>query len=81
MVKHTQAIRRNLPTNCFSVFGHFVILGLNRLKYCDLAKASIYIFTQDIGLEILIIVLLRRRSFVFRNDFSQLKSSMALLIA
>ena len=41
MVKHTQAIRRNLPTNCFSVFDHFVILGLNRLKYCDLAKASL----------------------------------------
>ena len=28
MVKHTQTIRRLLPTNCFSVFDHFVGLAL-----------------------------------------------------
>ena len=28
MVKHTQTIRRLLPTNCLSVFDHFVKLAL-----------------------------------------------------
>ena len=32
MVKHTQTIRRQKPTNCLSVFGHFVGLALNRLN-------------------------------------------------
>ena len=31
MVKHTQTIRRLLPTNCLSVFDHFV--GLELLLY------------------------------------------------
>ena len=33
MVKHTQTIRRNLPTNCLSVFHHFVGLALKGLNY------------------------------------------------
>ena len=33
MVKHTQTIRREQPTICLSVFGHFVGLGLKGLKY------------------------------------------------
>ena len=32
MVKHTQPIRRLLPTNCLSVFDHFVALALKGLK-------------------------------------------------
>ena len=32
MVKHTQTIRRLLPTNGFSVFGHFLGLALNGLS-------------------------------------------------
>ena len=32
MVKHTQTIRRLLPTKCLSVFDHFVGLGLKGLK-------------------------------------------------
>ena len=32
MVKHTQTIRRQQPTNCLSVFDHFVGLALKRLK-------------------------------------------------
>ena len=32
MVKHTQTIRRELPTNCLSVFDHFVKLALKGLK-------------------------------------------------
>ena len=32
MVKHTQTIRRLLPTNCLSVFDHFVGSGLKGLR-------------------------------------------------
>ena len=32
MVKHTQTIRRQKPTNCLSVFDHFVGLALTGLK-------------------------------------------------
>ena len=32
MVKHSQAIRRLLPTNCLSVFDHFVGLALKGLR-------------------------------------------------
>ena len=32
MVKHTQTIRRLLPTNCLSVFDHFVGLALKGLS-------------------------------------------------
>ena len=31
MVKHTQTIRRQLPTNCLKVFNHFVGLVLTGL--------------------------------------------------
>ena len=33
MLKHTQRIRRQKPTNCLSVFVHFVGLALKGLKY------------------------------------------------
>ena len=32
MVKYTQTIRRLLPTNCLSVFDHFVELALKELR-------------------------------------------------
>ena len=32
MVNHTQTIRRQKPTNCLSVFDHFVGLALKRLR-------------------------------------------------
>ena len=32
MIKHTQKIRRLLPTNCLSVFDHFVGLVLKGLR-------------------------------------------------
>ena len=32
IVKHTQTIRRLLPTNCLSVFDHFVGFALTGLK-------------------------------------------------
>ena len=43
MVKHTQKIRRLLPTNCLSVFEHFVrlaIKGLTWKKYENLQVDS-----------------------------------------
>ena len=33
MVKHTQTIRLLLPTNCLSVFGHFVGLALKCITW------------------------------------------------
>ena len=38
MVKHTQTIRRQKPTNCLSVFDHFVGLALKGLRYVDKGK-------------------------------------------
>ena len=32
MIKHTQTIRRLLPTNCLSVFDHFVGLAVKQLN-------------------------------------------------
>ena len=42
MVKHTQAIRRQQPTNCLSVFGHFVGLALKGLidAYLEPSQSS-----------------------------------------
>ena len=39
MVKHTQTIRRLQPTNCLSVFDHFVGFALKRLE----AKSGDYL--------------------------------------
>ena len=36
MVKHTQTIRQQQPTNCLSVLEHFVGLARKRLKYISL---------------------------------------------
>ena len=35
MVKHTQAIRRLLPTNCLGVFQHFKELAFTGLSNCS----------------------------------------------
>ena len=32
MVKHIETIRRQQPTNCLSVFDHFVVLALKGLR-------------------------------------------------
>ena len=54
MVKHTQTIRRLLPTNCLSVFDHFVELGLKGLNFgcnfCYISGVGMKVF-GDIGLE------------------------------
>ena len=33
MVKHTQTVHRQQPTNCLSMFDHFVGLALKELTY------------------------------------------------
>ena len=38
MVKYTQTVRRQIPTNCLSVFDYFVKLVLKELKH----KFSMY---------------------------------------
>ena len=45
MVKHTQTIRRQKPTNCLSVFDHFVGLALKGLKVQSPIQCSIRIDT------------------------------------
>ena len=45
MVKHTQTICRLLPTNCLSVFDHFMGLALNELN----ANANDNFYVQIIG--------------------------------
>ena len=35
MVKHTQTIRQQHPTNCLSVFDYFVGLALKELRECS----------------------------------------------
>ena len=43
MVKHTQTIRRQQPTNCLSVFDHFVGLAPKRLTTAFLQLKEIVI--------------------------------------
>ena len=40
MVKHTETIRRMLPTNCLSVFHHFVGLALKGLRLDQVSRAN-----------------------------------------
>ena len=40
MIKHTQTIRRQKPTSCFSVFDHFVKLALKGLKQIEALNTS-----------------------------------------
>ena len=42
MVKHTQAIRRQQPTNCLSMFDHFVGLALKGLKLYVPPKTGVF---------------------------------------
>ena len=39
MIKHTQAIRRQQPTNCLKVFDHFVGLALKGLISMHITEA------------------------------------------
>ena len=41
MVKHTQTIRRQQPTNCLSVFDHFVGLALKGLRLLTIFAKSL----------------------------------------
>ena len=41
MVKHTQTIRRQQPTNFLSVFDHFVGLALKGLNALDISPCAV----------------------------------------
>ena len=41
MVKHTQTIRRQLPTNCLTVFDHFMNLALKGLIISYPSRSSL----------------------------------------
>ena len=43
MVKHTQTIRRQQPTNCLGVFDHFVGLALKELMKAKKEKKFVFI--------------------------------------
>ena len=50
MAKHTQSIRRLLPTNCLGVFDHFLGVGAERVNiifYSNLLLKTI--FVQKLG--------------------------------
>ena len=54
MVKHNQTIRRLLPTNCLSVFDHFVGLALEGLRellcfYLPKTSENLRFFLGGIG--------------------------------
>ena len=61
MVIHTQAIRRLLPTNCLSVFDHFVGLALKGLSNRDNVRAPIQ-FKRESQSQLL------KRCFFFKNS-------------
>ena len=44
MVKHTQTIPRHQPTNCLSVFDHFVGLALKELTHNRLQQLLFFFF-------------------------------------
>ena len=46
MVKHTQTIHRQKPTNCLSVFDHFVGLALKGLREYVNSKQYIGVHTE-----------------------------------
>ena len=55
MVKHTQTIRGQQPTNCLSVFDHFMGLmskGLKFFLYCSLITSHLFLeFDRNIFYE------------------------------
>ena len=52
MLKHTQTIRRLLPTNILCVFNHFVALALKRLSWYKSKSTGSHI--SFMGLNILL---------------------------
>ena len=48
MIKHTQAIRRQQPTNYLSVFDHFVKLALKGLMAFNSYQANISIDLENL---------------------------------
>ena len=51
MVKHIQTICRLLPTNRLSMFDHFVVLVLNRLKSLTFYRAQNYRIIKQVAIQ------------------------------
>ena len=49
MVKHTQTIRQQQPTNCLIVFDHFVELVLKELKKIDTTISEYKVYYKQPG--------------------------------
>ena len=47
MVKHTQIIRRQKPTNCLSVFDHFLWLAIEELKLFLVTQYNVLLKAWD----------------------------------
>ena len=73
MIKHTQKIRRLLPTNCLSVFDHFVRLALKGLG----TKSSV---TQSISLFSKLLIFCIAQRFVIHDIHKLILLSMASVI-
>ena len=52
IVKHTQTIRRLLPTNCLSVFDHFLGLALKGLNFIHRADYFRNFFSGSVFIEL-----------------------------
>ena len=71
MVKHTQTIRRLLPTNCLSASDHFVVLvleGLNKINFTPICN---FPFTS---------ILENEKAVLSNTRKSNEKSSILLLV-
>ena len=55
MAKHTQIIRRLLPTNCLSVFEHFVGLALKGLRNKNLFEVAV----NEVSVEVICVELFK----------------------
>ena len=62
MVKHTQTIRRQQPTNCLSLFDHFVGLALKGLPPFD--TWDCYYFESNLSPILQIKVLLMKKACI-----------------
>ena len=66
MVKHTQIIRPQQPTNCMSVFDHFVGLTLKRLT--NLKYSVLQIHFLDFAYSNLGLLLQKKNSKLHGNE-------------
>ena len=65
---NTQTIRRQQPTNCFSVFDHFVVLALKGLKITKIIENSLtLVFSENLFIKF---------KFKFNLNFIKINSTV-----